>query len=285
VPTEPLFMSPATVDDAVAAMAREDAVLVAGGTSVGLLVSQRLLEPSALVWLGRIAELRGIASEGGRIVIGAGTTLREVAAHPAIVSSLPAVSAAADEVGNIRVRAVATVGGALAHADPRQDLPPALLACDAEVHVVGSDSSRWLPLRDLAIGFMSTVLAQDEIITAISVPLVANQRSYYCRFTPGSADDYPCVAVAASICTDGKTVTAARIAVGGAGPVAYLVDEAESLVGTSAQPSAVTDVARAAASRAAPMDDRLGSASYKRAMVAVWVERALAQCRGSSGQH
>ncbi len=280
---EPLFLSPATVAEAVDAMAREDAVVVAGGTSVGLLLGQRLLEPSALVWLGRIAGIRGITRQADRIVVGAGTTLGEVAADPAIGSSLTAVSAAAAAVGNVRVRAVATVGGALAHADPRQDLPPALLACDAELRIVGPNGSRELPLRDFATGFMSTVLAPGELITAISVPLAAGRRSCYCRFTPASADDYPCVGVAASVCLADQEVTAARVAVGGAAPVAYLVDEAESLVGTSAPAAAVTAVARAAASRAAPMDDRLGSASYKRAMVAVWVERALCDCLGASG--
>ncbi|MGH9094678.1 MAG: FAD binding domain-containing protein, partial [Acidimicrobiales bacterium] len=223
------FIAPATVEAAVEALGAPDALAVAGGTSVGLLIGQGLVAPATLVWLGRIPELTRIRREGDRLVVGAGVTLRALAADPTVAAELPAVAAAADAVGNTRIRAVATIGGALAHSDPRQDLPPALIAHQADVEVAGRHGRRTLPLHRLATGFMSTVLEADEIITSVSVPLVAGRRSVYHRYTPGSVDDYPTVAVAATLVQHGDDlVAAATVAVGGAGPTPYLVPEART---------------------------------------------------------
>lgn len=270
------FVTAASVEQAVAALGEPGTVAVAGGTSVGLLLGQRLLEPSGLVWLGRIPELREVARSGDRLVVGATVTLRELTAHPLVVAHLPALASAASAVGNIRVRAVATIGGALAHADPRQDLPPVLLAHDASVEVAGPTGRRSVPVAELADGFMSTCLADDELITAVTIPLVDGRRGTYHRYTPGSADDYPTVAVAATVTAPEGRGRTASLAVGGAGPIPYLVPEAEALAADGA--AAVGRVARAAAERARPVDDRLGSAAYKRAMVAVWAERAMHDC-------
>lgn len=282
---EPAFLSPASVDEALEAMAEPDAVAVAGGTSIGLLVGQGLLAPTRLVWLGRIPELGTIAAQDGALVVGAGVTLRAVTGHPSVATFLPAVREAAAAVGNTRIRAVATVGGALAHADPRQDLPPALVAHRAEVEVAGRGGRRFLPLEELATGFMTTVLEPDELITAVRIPLVAGSRSVYRRYTPASADDYPTVSAAATATVARGTVAAVRLVIGGAGPTPYVVPEAEALVGTPGALvgtpealAAIDGVADAAARRAEPVDDRLGSAAYKRRMVAVWARRVLRSC-------
>lgn len=275
---EAVFVAPTRIEDAISALSRPGAVALAGGTSVGVLVGQGLLDPSALVWLGRIAELSGIVRDQDHLAIGAAVTLREVAGDATVRAELPALAAAAASIGNTRVRAVATVGGALAHADPRQDLPPVLMACGAEVEVSGTAGRRRLPVDQLATGFMSTVLEVDEVITAVRVPLVAGQRSSYFRYTPGSGDDYPTVVVAATAAFDAGRVTNVRVAVGGAGPTAFCVPEAATLTGAAPTAGRVANVAEAASRRAEPVGDRLGSAAYKRQMVAVWVRRALATC-------
>jgi carbon-monoxide dehydrogenase medium subunit len=280
---EPGFAAPTTVEQAVAELGAPDAVAVSGGTTVGLLIAQDLLAPAKVVWLGRIPELADIRRHGDRLVVGAAVTLRRLAEDPVVAAELPAVAAAAAAVGNTRIRAVATVGGALAHADPRQDLPPALMAHGADVEVAGRHGRRQVPLRELSTGFMSTTLEPDDVITAISVPLVAGQRSRYNRFTPGSVDDYPTVAVAATAVVDGDgMVTGATVAVGGAGAAPYLVAEADALAGRRPGADDVDAVARAAAGRARPVDDRLGSAAYKREMVGVWTRRTLASCLDAS---
>lgn len=274
------FVTPLRIEDAVDALSQPGAVALSGGTAVGVLVGQGLLDPSTLVWLCRIPELSGITRDRDHLVIGASVTLRELAADPTVLRELPAVADAAGSVGNVRVRAVATVGGALAHADPRQDLPPVLMACGAHVEVCGKLGRRSLPVEQLAIGFMTTCLEPTDVITAVRVPLEPRRRCSYARYTPGSCDDYPTVVVAAATTTAGSQVTAARVAVGGAGPTAFCTPEATILVGQTPSAEQITQVARAAAGHAQPVDDRLGSAGYKRDMVAVWVRRVLRACLG-----
>jgi carbon-monoxide dehydrogenase medium subunit len=276
------FVVPDTVGAAVEALGAPGAVAVAGGTSIGLLVGQGLLVPDALVWLGGIPELSVLEESQGRLTIGAATPLETLATDARVRRSARALAEAAASVGNTRVRAVATVGGALAHADPRQDLPPALLALGARVEVAGRQGRRHLTIDELIDGFMSTALDPDEVITAVRVPVPAGRRSASLRFTPGSVDDYPTVAVAATATLADGVAVAATVAVGGAAPAPYLVGEAGALEGAPVRewPHLVAAVADAAARRADPVDDRLGSAPYKRRMVAVWVRRALGRCLG-----
>jgi carbon-monoxide dehydrogenase medium subunit len=275
------FVAPATLAGALDELGGEGAIAVGGGTSVAILLKSRMLEVQRLVYLGRIRELSGAEERaGGEIRLGATLTLRELCQSPLVRSRLPVLVTAAAQVGNPRVRAVATVGGAMAHADPRQDLPPALLALGARVAIAGPAGPREVPLAGFLHGFMETELAADELVTEILIPWRPGLRACYCRFTPGSADDFPVVSVAAAVfvAPDG-TVRSARIALGGVGSTALLADDAASLlVGRPLEKGAIEAAVEAAASTAQPWDDRHGSADYKRQMVRVWTRRALQSC-------
>ena len=256
------FLVPSTVEAAVEALgdAGPGAVALAGGTSIGLLIGQGLLAPSALVWLGRIPELSVLQEEDERMSIGATVTLAALAADPRVRSAAPALADAAASVGNTRVRAVATIGGALAHADPAQDLPPMLLALDAQIQIAGPGGERTIPLDGFFTGFMETGLQPGELIVQVELPPPAG-RATYLKFTPRSQDDYATVGVACRI--DG-----ARAVVGLAG-VAWTPLRLTLPV----DPEAAGSLAAAATD---PADDLRGSAAYKRAMTAVWVRRSMA---------
>jgi carbon-monoxide dehydrogenase medium subunit len=277
---DPGFVVPASLEEALKALRDDDALAVAGGTSVGLLLGQSLIEPGVLVWLNRIPALREISEHDACLDVGATVTLRELSRHPVVRSSLPALADAAGMVGNPRVRAVATVGGALAHADPRQDLPPTLVAFGATVRIVGPEGARTVPAAELAVGLMDTVLHPGELITSVRIPLVPGMRSVYLRYTPGSAADYPTVAAAASASRnpDG-TLASVALSLGGVDRTVLTVPEAATLAGQRAPSAAsLAAVAEAAARRARPVASRLGSVAYKRAMAAVWARRALTAC-------
>ena len=278
--TDPLFITPSTVADAISALQVDGAVAVGGGTSVGLLLGQWLIEPDALVWLGKIPELRSFTVTDQEFVIGSAVTLREVSRHPAVRSSLTALADAAGIVGNPRIRAVATLGGAMAHADPRQDVPPALAALGASVNIAGPEGTRTVRSADLATGPMDTVLQPGELITAVRIPRYQGLRSVYLRFTPGSAADYPTVCAAASARRDADGVlVSVALALGSVGPTVLVVPEAGELAGQRAPSAeAIATVADAAAWRARPTTTRLGTAGYVRAMAAVWARRALTAC-------
>jgi carbon-monoxide dehydrogenase medium subunit len=277
---DPGFVAPATVSEALGILQTDGALVVAGGTSVGLLLGHGLIEPSVLVWLNRIPDLREITLDGTSLRVGAAVTLRELSRHPAVRSSLSALAEAAGKVGNPRVRAVATVGGALVHADPRQDLPPALAALGATAEIMAPEGARTVPVADLAVGLMETVLEPGELITSVRIPLVPGLRSVYMRFTPGSAADYPTVSAAASASRhpDG-TLASVALSLAGVDRTVLTVPEAAGLAGQRTPSAAsLAAVADAAAQRARPVGDRLGSVAYKRAMAAVWSRRALTAC-------
>ncbi|MQA88275.1 MAG: xanthine dehydrogenase family protein subunit M [Streptosporangiales bacterium] len=277
------FSVPTSLEEALAELAEEDAIALGGGTSVGLLLKNGLIEPQKIVWLAKVPDLRGVAvDDDGGLRIGAAVTLRELAGSSPVRTHAPALADAAGTVGNPRVRAVATLGGALAHADPRQDVPPVLLALDAEVRIAAPSGERIVPLAEFYTAFMETALAEGELVTQVVVPAADNRRTHYVRFTPGSEDDYPTVGVAISIArgADGR-ISRAVLALGGVGPTPLLVPQARELVGRSApDPGEISAVAAAAEAAARPSDDQRGSARYKKAMARVWTERALHACLG-----
>lgn len=267
------FAAPATLEEALAELAAPEAVVLAGGTSLVLLLKSRLITPRRVVWLGRVAGLRGIEVSAGELVIGAMTALAEVAASQEVGRLLPALAQAARVVGNPRVRAVATVGGALAHADPRQDLPPALLALGAVVRLRSPAGERRLPLSALFKGPFETAVRDGELLTAVEVPApAAGQRSLYLRFMPASREDFPTVGVAVRVVSRDGVVVDAALALAGVAPVPLLVPQAAEVL-RQAGPAAVAELAERACD---PSDDQRGSASYKRAMARVWSRRALA---------
>jgi carbon-monoxide dehydrogenase medium subunit len=272
------MLRPRTVEEAIEALSTEGAMLLAGGSSLATLISQRLVEASVLVWVSPIEELHRLeVSATGDLWLGASLTMREVAQSTEVRRGWPLLAEAAGAVGNPRVRAVATIGGALAHADPRQDLPPALLALGASVVVAGPNGRRTLALADLLVGFMETSLRSQEVIVAVTVPGRPGWRGAYRRFTPASSEDYPTVSVAADLSLDASgKVVAARLAAGSVDATARsLPDAAAVLVGLAPTSADLQAAGRAAVAACQPSDDHRGSKAYKRAMLALWVERTV----------
>jgi carbon-monoxide dehydrogenase medium subunit len=258
-------------------LADPGAVLVGGGTSLALLARAGLIEPSRYVSVGGVAELHGIEVVGETLQIGTATTLRQLARDARVQASLPALSYAASKVGNPRVRAVATLGGAICHGDPRQDLPPVLLAAGATLRVASTRGSREIEIATFYTGFMDNLLEDDELVTAVVVPVSVGLRSGYLRFTPNSADDYPTVAAAVSVATDDAgLVRVARLALGGVDATAVLaLEAAAALVGGALDHDRIEAAAHLAAEHCEPTSDNRGSEEYKRAMIDVILRRSL----------
>lgn len=278
------YLAPHRLAQALEALSESESsqtVVWAGGTALGPLLRRGLLAPRRLLGVERLGELAGLRiAEDGGLWIGAVTTLRELEKSEVVGRRIPALARTAAVVGNPRVRAVATVGGHLVHADPAQDLPPILVALDAEVRLLSLRGSRILPLEEFLLGPFQTALAQDELLVEVRVPPSAlNRRTGYVRYTPRSALDCPTVGVAVSVQLDAEGVCRqARVVVGGAGPKALRVVEAERvLVGRPLTPQSCMEAAREVEVRVDPWDDNRGSAEYKRAMARVWVERLLRQ--------
>lgn len=282
------YVEPASVDEAVALLAEhaDEARVMAGGTALMVLMSQGLVEPRVVIGLrprDGLAGLVGIErTVDGGLRIGALTTIRELERSAVVASAIPELVVAAHRVASVRIRNQATVGGHLVHADPAQDLPPLLLALDATVDVVGPTGGRSLPIGELAIDALETSLAIDELVTALRIPAPATAARVVTRaFRPFTAEDYPTVAVAVRIelAPDGL-VEVARIALGAVAATAVRAPAAEeAIIGRSLTPAAIEDAVGAIDPVLDPVDDRRGSAAYKRAMARVWTRRALSAAR------
>jgi carbon-monoxide dehydrogenase medium subunit len=111
----------------------------------------------------------------------------------------------------VRVRNVATVGGALAHGDPHMDLPPVLMALGATLHRDWAQGERKLAVEDLFAGYYETVLEKNELIAEVHVPAQGKKKASYFKVTTGPADDWPALGVAAVIDGDGKAIKSCRL--------------------------------------------------------------------------
>ena len=179
-------------------------------------------------------------------------------------------------LSNVRVRNVATVGGALAHGDPHMDLPAVLIALGATIAVAGPEGERSMAVEDLLTGYYETALAKNELITVLRIPAQGAMRSVYFKVTAGSADDWPALGVAVALATEGSRVTSARIVVSAATVRAMRLTSAEqALIGADANDKTLANVAEAAAAEADIIADIRGSASYKRELLRVYAARAV----------
>lgn len=273
------YLEPDSLDEALGLLAAdaEDTHVMAGGTALVILMKQDLVRPTRVIGLRRIAELRGIDADNG-LRIGALATHAVLARSDAVRGHAPALASTFASVATVRIRAQATLGGNLAHADPAQDPPVTLLAMDASAIARSARRARTIPLDGFFVDVFETSLEPDELLLRVELPpLPPGARATYRKFLPNTVDDYATVSVAAVVATDTAGVcTHARIAVGGAGPIPFRAKAAEhSLVGRRIDEAAIAEAASLASEAADPLTDLRASAEYKRAMTAVWTARAL----------
>lgn len=270
------YFEPESIAEALDLLARDDTTVLAGGTSLMLLVKQGLVRPARVVGLRRIEALHGIARRDA-LRINALVTIADAARSPDVRAHAPALSDAFGLVATVRIRDQATVGGCLAHADPASDPPTMLLALDAIAVARGPAGERRVPLDELFTDVFSTSLAPGELLVAVEVPPLADgTRSRYLKFLPRTVDDYGTVCVGATLRLEDGRVRDTRIALGAVGTRPLRARRAEdALRGATPTPALLGEVAALAAEDTDPFDDARGSAAYKRQMVRVWVERTL----------
>ena len=195
-----------------------DAKLLAGGHSLIPLMRFRLARPELVIDIGGISGLQGVSVSDGSVRIGALTTHAEIASSAEVQQANGLLSEAAGGIGDPAVRNRGTIGGNLAHADPSSDWATVLTALGATVHVQGPSGSRAVAAADFVQDAFDTALADNEIITTVTVPiLAANQRAEYAKMAH-PASFYSVVGGAVVVTMDGDHCTAASVAVGGLTP-------------------------------------------------------------------
>jgi aerobic carbon-monoxide dehydrogenase medium subunit len=261
----------------------DDVQVMAGGTSLVLLMTLGLIEPAHVILLRGLAELDGVQSTpDGGLAIRPLATHRQLELSPQVQAYCPALAETFGHVATVRIRNQATVGGNLAHADPAQDPPPMLIALGAEVVLTSRTGERSLPLDQFFVDYLTTTLQPGELLTAIRLPpLAAGTRATYQKFLPRTRDDYATVSVAATLRVDADgRCEDVRVALGSAAGVPVHARPVEdALRGEILTDERISDAAALLPDLVDPPDDARGSATYKRRMARVWTERALRNLR------
>ena len=258
------YHKPASLADAAKLLAsHEDAKLMAGGQTYIPTLKQRLAQPTDIIDLGGIAELKGIKEEAGGVTIGAMTKHGEVAESAIVKKLIPALANLAHLIGDPAVRNRGTIGGSISNNDPAADYPGACLALGATIRT----SKREIKAEDFFTGMFETALERDEIVKAVHFPK-ADKAAYEKFRNPASR--YAMVGAFVA-----KTGSGVKVAVTGAGQGgAYRWTEAEQALGCNWSPAALDGLT------VSPDDlnsDIHASAEYRAHLVKVIAKRALAK--------
>jgi CO/xanthine dehydrogenase FAD-binding subunit len=278
------YLTPASVNEALEMLGqRPEAVPLAGGTNVLVQMKEGHRSETALLSLKRVSELNHISGGNGPsrpLVIGAGMTMKRIAANPLIRSRYPALATAANLIGSVQTRNMATVGGNLCNASPSADTAPPLLAFEAQAVLISIRGTRTLPLADFFTGPGTTVLQSGELLKEVIIPAPAERTgSAYVRHIPRTAMDISVVGVAVVVTLNAdNTIREARIALGAVAPTPIRAHVAERLL-TGRQPtdSLLAQAGSAAAQEARPVDDMRASVAYRRHLVNVLTRDSLRQ--------
>ena len=294
------YYKPSTIGEALELMERHrDAVYIAGGTDVLVLMRGKKLSPKALISLRNIEEL----SRKDGMAIGSGITLREIQMDEGMAKNFQALNDAVCRLGSTQIRNVATLGGNICNASPSADTACPLLVFDAEAIIAGPKGERRLALEDFFVGPGKTVLQGSEILKGFRMPAFGgNTGSAYIKQTRRNGVDLPIVGVAVRLTVDRKDLRCkdmlcgaapaseilayfgeeelrcedVRIAIGAAAPRPIRAKKAEeALKGQLISDKTVAAAARIAASESAPIDDIRGQAWYRREIVEVLVRRTV----------
>jgi aerobic carbon-monoxide dehydrogenase medium subunit len=287
------LLEPTSLHDAIALLDPDDSSVrpIAGGTALMLMMKAGVFRPRRLVSLrklpgehARITIAQGGSAGDAELSIGAMCPLAVVERSADVARFAPVITRAMRRLSNIRVRNVATVGGALAHGDPHMDLPPVLIALRAQVAVTGPKGERSIAVEDLFVGYYETVLQKNELISQLRIPAQGKSHAAYMKVTTGSAEDWPAVGVAVSLECEGSTINSARVVVSAATEKAMRLTASEqALAGATIDDKTLARAGDAAADVVDCISDVRGSAAYKRELVRVFVRRAVREALDGNG--
>ena len=267
-----------SLDDALAALAGGDAKVLAGGMSLLPLMKLRLAQPTTLVDIGRLAELKGSGATGdGGFWVGALTTYADILETTQLDFARDCILG----IGDVQVRNRGTVGGAISHADPASDLPALGLALDYSVVLRSSRGERTVPLDGFFSGAFQTGIAPDEILVKIvRGPLPAGAGGSYQKMEH-PASGYSIVGVCAVIASSGGSITHARVALTGVGEVAYRATGVEAaLLAGDGSAAAVSAAAEHATEGQTVNGDIHADRDYRARMAVVYTRRAIEAALG-----
>ena len=270
---------PKTLDEALKILrdvAPQDGRILAGGQSLVPIMAFRMARPAHLVDINEVAGLDRLAVENGKLVVGA--CVRHTAFHkPAAPGPLgPLLAAVVRNIAHYPIRMRGTMCGSLAHADPASEWCLTAATLDAEMVAKSADGERVIPAAEFFAGIMSTVLADNELLAEVRLPLLPDGACFgFNEFSRRAGDFAMSAALVTYQLKNGKIVEP-RVGVGGAETHPRRIAEAEqALAGEAPGDKAFRAAAEAAARAIDPLEDPQTSADYRRDLVRAVVRRAL----------
>jgi carbon-monoxide dehydrogenase medium subunit len=274
------FEAPHTVADALQVMAAEpEARVLAGGTDLLVQYQAGLRRPSVFLDIKRIPDLMRIEADDEGVTIGAAVPAVEIGSHPTIRAWWPGLVEAVRLIGSTQIQGRCTIGGNLCNASPAADSTCALIVNRAVATVAGPAGMRTVPVDTFVTAPGRTVLERGELLVSVRLPKPpTGAGDAYQRLIPRSEMDIAVASVAVALVVDARgTCTDARIALGAVAPVPLLVpDAAAALRGSALDDEALQRAASAASAAARPIDDKRGTAGYRRHVVGVLTRRVAA---------
>jgi aerobic carbon-monoxide dehydrogenase medium subunit len=272
-----------SVDEAVALLAQhgDDAKVIAGGQSLMPMLAFRMAAPKMLVDIGPIAALRGITIDDRGVTLGALVRWRDIERHAGLVEAQPLLVEAVTYVAHYQIRNRGTVGGSLAHADPAAELPGVAVACEAEIEVVGPKRRRTVAASEFFVDSLTTALGTDELVVSVRFPAWKPGRRWAFEEFARRRGDFALAGVALFYdLAQGKAVDPHIAAIGVAATPVRLSAAEHALSGRVMDAGAIADVVTAAAASIDPPGDIHAPGDYRRALLGVLLERALARSAG-----
>ena len=271
------YQAPKTLSEAISIIAgNEEAKIIAGGHSLLPMMKLRFAEPTHLVDLKHIEELRGISLEGDHLVIGAMTSESAVLASELVQKHCPLLTDAVSQIADPQVRNKGTIGGDIAHGDPGNDHPAIMLALDAEFVINGPNSKRRQAANGFFLGTYWTGLEQGDILSQVIVPVFTAGMGYGFHKLKRKTGDYATAAAPVVVKMAAGVIKEIRIALTNLGPCAFRAEAAEQLLaGKALNDELLNQACDLVRSACEPAEDLRGDSEYKSHMAAEMARRSI----------
>ncbi|PYS51815.1 MAG: carbon monoxide dehydrogenase [Acidobacteria bacterium] len=237
----------------------------AGGTDLMVLFEAGKLLHKKFVNIWNLPELRGIEVTPEFVTLGALTTYTDVQANEVLQQEFPMLCQAASETGGLAIQNRGTLGGNIANASPAGDSPPALLVYDAELELVSTQGSRFVPYNGFHTGYKQMRMREDELIKSIHLPRVSKPLlHYYRKVGTRKAQAISKICFAAVTQVDASEIKEIRIALGSVAPTVIRCSRTEDVLRNRKVNAETISAARLELAREiSPIDDIRSTARYR----------------------
>ena len=272
------YTRPTLLDEALDLLAEhgDEAKVLAGGQSLVPLLNMRFARPGLLVDVNRIPGLDGIAEEDGAVRVGALVRQAAFGASPAVAGRLPLAAECVPHIGHFVTRNRGTIGGSIAHADARAELPVALCALGGSVVAASRRGRRTIPAEKFFVTHFTSSLEPDELVVESAWPTAGPSSGFAFEEFAQRRGDFALAMAACTLRVHADRVTEARIAIGATVDRPTVLDDGSRLLPGSAVDEALArEAGAAAAAFVEPADSLHASARYQKHLTGLMVERAV----------